>query len=282
MTILIDGRKMRDEILSRLKERVARLATKPVFCDILVGDDGASAQYVRMKNKTAENLGIEVIHTVFPSDVTTQKILFEIDRLNKLPNMSGLIVQLPLPAALDKRAILDAVDASIDVDCTGSVVSELFYTGKNSLIFPTARAVITILDSLNLDLAKEKIVVLGKGELVGKPVTYLLRSRGLEVSVIDRSTLNPEELLKSATVIISATGRGQFIKGDMINEGAVVIDAGTSESNGGVVGDVDFETVSKKARALSPVPGGVGPMTVAMLFDNVVTVAELKSKSYVK
>ena len=195
--------------------------------------------------------------------------------------MAGIIVQLPLPAYLNQQTVLDAINPDLDVDCLGSVQSEKFYQNKNELGFPTALACLAILDSRKLDLEKKKIVVLGQGKLVGKPTTALLRFRGLNPTIITSKTENREKLIKEADIIISGIGKGKYITGDMIKKGAIVIDAGTSESRKqpaegrvNIVGDVDLESVKNIAGFVSPVPGGVGPVTVAMLLKNVLNVAK--------
>ena len=286
-TIIIDGRKLRDEILAKIKKQAVSLSFQPIFCDVLVGNDPVSVQYVNMKAKTAESAGIKFHRADFPETISAKKLISEIKKLNEVPNMCGIIVQLPLPESLDSRQILDAIDSRLDVDCLGTIASEKFYNGEINLGFPTAFACMVILDSLKLDLSNKKIVVLGQGDLVGKPVAYLLRLRRFSVDTITRKTPtrnassiadaggeNKETLIKNADVIISGMGNGKYIAGNMIKKGAVLIDAGTSESNAGIVGDIDLESVKDVAGFVSPVPGGVGPVTVAMLFNNVLTVAK--------
>lgn len=277
---LIDGKKLQEIILSQVKEQVALLGFQPVFTDVLVGEDPASAQYVRMKARMAESVGIRFHNASFRESITTEDLIKEINILNKLPNMCGIIVQLPLPKTLDIRKILDAIDPNLDVDCLGAVASQKFYSGPNieGISPPTALACMALLDSLseraNFNLKDKNIVVLGQGDLVGKPVSALLRFRGLNQNFITRKTENKEELLKQADVIISGIGHGKYITGDMVKSGVVIIDAGTSESGGGISGDVDLESVESVASYVSPVPGGVGPVTVAMLLQNVLKVAQ--------
>ena len=281
---IIDGKKLRGEILSKVKKEIAALSFTPVFCDVLVGDDPASVQYVQMKAKTAETAGIHFHKATFPASISTDDLIKEIKILNKIENMCGIIVQLPLPKSIDKRAVLDSIDLRLDVDCLGSLASEKFYNNYNNqtdLGYPTALACMALLDSISLDLKGKIIVVLGKGELVGKPVANLLRYRGLNYLVVSSQTENKEYLLKQADIVISGIGKGKYITGNMIKFGAVLIDAGTSESNGGpamdgvkIVGDIDLESVKNIAGYVSPVPGGVGPVTVAMLLNNVLKVAK--------
>src|SRR3989338_4982647 len=183
---LLDGKKLRTEILAKIKSEVTLLSFQPIFCDILVGNDPSSAQYVKMKAKTAESVGIKFHNANFPTSITTGELVEEIKTLNKIKNMCGIIVQLPLPEHLDKRAILDAIDPHLDVDCLGTSASAEFYSGLTAggIGFPTALACMEILDSLNLDLKDKKIVVLGWGDLVGKPVAALLGFRGLNPVIV--------------------------------------------------------------------------------------------------
>jgi len=196
MTTIIDGRMLSKEILAQVKEGVGNLSFQPVFCDVLVGDDPVSLQYVNMKKKKAEELGIRFHEAFFPADISTEDLVKEIKNLNTIENMCGVIVQLPLPATLDQEKVLDAVDSHLDVDCLSSITSDKFYSGDLFLGFPTALACIALLDSLHLDLKDKKIVVMGFGKLVGKPVTALLNFRNLNVEVIRSKTEHKEELIK--------------------------------------------------------------------------------------
>jgi methylenetetrahydrofolate dehydrogenase (NADP+)/methenyltetrahydrofolate cyclohydrolase len=267
--MIIDGKKIRDEILVQVREGVEALSFVPVFCDILVGDDPVSRQYVNIKAKTAESVGIKFRSAEFPRSITTDELIEQIENLNRVPHMCGIIVQLPLPAHIEKERVLDTIAPHLDVDCLGQKASQLFYDGDIRIGYPTALACMAILDRLGIDVSGKNIVVFGQGVLVGKPVAHLLRMRGFEVTTITRKTENKEELFRNADIIISGTGQGKYITGDMIKRGAIIIDAGTSESTGGIVGDVDLDSVKDVAGYVSPVPGGVGPVTVAMLLANV-------------
>lgn len=278
---IIDGKKIQREILEEVKSEVQKLSFQPVFCDVLVGSDPASLQYVRMKAGMAESVGMKFHSANFPDTIETAELIAELEKLNKVENMCGIIVQLPLPPRIDKQAVLDSIEPTLDVDCLGKVASAKFYAGEASLGYPTALSCMKLLDTLNIDLKNKKIVVLGQGMLVGKPVTALLRFGGLAPEIITKETEDKDKKIKEADVIISGIGKGKHITGDMIKPGVVIIDAGTSESvdgpaGGGVniVGDVDLESVRDVAFAVSPVPGGVGPVTVAMLLQNVLTVAK--------
>ncbi len=263
---LIDGKKIQKDILDDIKKEVATLTFQPVFCDVLVGADPASMQYVRMKNKTAEDVGMKTKNAIFPENISTKNLIKEIKKLNEIENMCGIIVQLPLPKHIDTHAVLNNIEKKLDVDTPS----------------PAALACMMVLDSLKINLVDKKIVVLGQGELVGKPVAELLKSRELDFEIINSKTEEKEKLnlLKNADIIISGMGKGKYITSDMIKDGVVLIDAGTSESTGGMVGDVDLESVKDKASFVSPVPGGVGPVTVAMLLKNVLQVAKSLTPTY--
>lgn len=275
--MIIDGRKIASEVLQKTKDELARLPFEPVFCDVLVGTDPASVQYVNIKNKAARDLGFLVHRAEFPETITTAELKREIGRLNNLKNICGLIVQLPLPATINAAEVLNEIDPAIDVDCTGKVNSEKFYSGKGVLEFPTAAAVVKLLESLQMDFKDKNFLVIGQGQLVGRPVAFLLEQKGLKPFCADQNTKNLPELLKQADVVITATGRPNSVTGEMLKPGAVVIDAGTAESSGGISGDAEFDSVFKVADFLTPVPGGVGPVTVAMLLSNVAAVAKAKT-----
>ena len=274
---IIDGKEIAKDILEEIRDEVKNLDFTPIFCDVLVGTDPASIQYVRIKQKTAESIGIDFHNAFFRENITTEELVKEIKVLNNIENMCGIVVQLPLPSSVDTKLVLDAIDFRLDVDCLSTMSSKKFYEGNinnKSLIFPTALACMTIIDSLQIDLKDKKIVVLGQGQLVGKPITALLLSRGFNPMVIINTTTKKQEMIKDADLIISGIGKGKYITGDMLKEEVILIDAGTSESYSGIVGDVDSSSVLGKAGFISPVPGGVGPVTVAMLLRNVLIVAK--------
>ena len=274
--MIIDGIKIKEDILQEVKIGVDVLSFTPVFCDILVGNNPASIQYVRMKEKIAESIGIKFREAIFPDSITTEELIYEIENLNRVPHMCGIIVQLPLPSHINTDDVSNAIDPLLDVDCLGFSASQKFYLNENSIGFPTALACMKILDSTHTSFKGKNIVVLGQGRLVGKPVTHLLRNLGLSVTTVDINTKNINEILIDADIIISGIGKGKFINGSIIKPGVIIIDAGTSEDNGGIIGDVDLVSVQDIASYVSPTPGGVGPITVALLLKNVLTVAQQK------
>ncbi len=264
--ILIDGKKIRDDILASVKKEVAGLSFQPVFCDVLVGENKVSRQYVELKKNFAQKAGMKFYEAYFGNDIKEGDLIKEIEKINNLQNICGLIVQLPLPLHLDVKKVLSHIKAEIDVDS----LSDNFENG------PTGKAVAYLLDSLGLHLSQKKILIIGTGPLVGVPVAKILEKRGLNFNVMKSNSENKLELMKNADIIITGAGDPNFIKGDMIKEGVVLLDAGTSEDGGGIVGDVDLESVANKALYVSPVPGGVGPVTVAMLLKNILAVAKTK------
>lgn len=275
--MIINGREIANNINLNTKQRVERLTFRPLLVDIVVGDDAASLSYVRIKEKKAKEAGLAFELHQLSADATTEEVISKIDELVQREELCGLIIQLPLPAHLDTKKILNSIPVSVDVDLLNTESSEKFYAGKDSLVPPTASAILHILDSLPENWQATQFLVLGQGELVGKPVTYLLNQRRYKVAVADKTTENIEELLLQADCIISGVGKPDLITGSKIKDEAIVIDAGTSEAEGSITGDAEQVTVEPKAKYLTPVPGGVGPVTVAKLLENVVSVAERKS-----
>lgn len=256
-----------EKILGKLKTEVKKLNFRPLFCDILVGNDPVSLSYVKIKGKKAIEIGLDFKLVQLSKSISTQELILEIKEIEKEPNLSGLIIQLPLPDSIDQQKVLSIINPEIDADCL---------SGKAKLVSPTAGAIITILGSLNLDLASKNILVIGQGELVGKPVTKMLEEKGLKITVADRSTDNLLTLTQNADVIISGAGSPRLINGKMIKQGSILIDAGTADLTEGIVGDIDTRSVIFKAGFLSPTPGGVGPVTVAKLLENVVKLAKMR------
>ncbi len=270
--MIFDGKKLQKKILAEVASRVRLLSRAPAFTDIQIGNDPVNAKYVAMKKKTALALGFDYRDVFFPDGTPIEVILGEINKLNNDPHMAGVIVQLPLPAGYDKETILNAVAVHLDADVLGNFASKAFYdNAATALVLPTAAAIMKIIDEAHISFAGKKVLIAGQGPLVGRPVAHLLRNRGISFDVITKETPSDvkQQLLHQADIIISATGTPHAITGAMVKEGVVVIDAGTSEMEGSIVGDVHFESVAPKAFLITPSPGGVGPVTVACLFENV-------------
>ncbi len=278
--MLIDGKVIAQSIYEDVATRVSRLPFKPIFCDVLIGEDPASVQYVQMKARKAEQLGFEFLQASFPGSVSEVEVVARIHDICRMPEVAGLIVQLPIPIGFNKDTIVNAISLEVDVDCLTQRNAALFYANQLLFVPPTPAAILAVLDSLPRThaLPGARCVVVGQGELVGKPITHLLKARGAQVEVITRNTVHPELVAAQAEVLITGVGQPGLITASWVKDGAVVIDAGTAESGGSVVGDVDAENVQQKAAFLSPTPGGVGPITVAKLFWNVLQVAEAKAR----
>lgn len=271
--MVIDGKKIALGIYEDLKQRVSRLPIKPLLCDVVIGNDPVTMSFVRAKQKWSEYIGIEFQVVSLPADVTQAQAEEAVKVAQDNPRLCGLIVQLPLPQSLDKQKLLNCVREELDVDCLSEASQQKFYQGGHKLVPPTAGAVFQILFGLQLNLSQEKILLVGRGGLVGKPVARLLELSGLKFEIAD-STTDLSEVLQKASVVISGVGKAGLIKNEMLADQAVVIDAGTSESEGSIRGDVEADIESNRFRFITPVPGGVGPVTVARLLVNVVEVAE--------
>ncbi len=276
---IIDGKKIANEFLTQLKAEILQLPFRPLFCDVLVGGDAVSESYVRIKGRAAESIGMDFKVVKFSETILENDLISELKKINQLPNICGLIIQLPLPDSLNRERVLNVIDANLDVDAVGSQNNLLFYQNNPKFILPTAAAVLHILENLKIDLEKLNYLVIGQGELVGKPVAHLLSQRGYKVKIANKSTQNLSELLQFADVVISATGQANLLKGNLIKSGTIIIDAGSSEQNGSITGDVDFLSVKNIEGKITPVPGGVGPVTVAMLLKNVLIAALNKNKN---
>jgi methylenetetrahydrofolate dehydrogenase (NADP+) / methenyltetrahydrofolate cyclohydrolase len=274
---IINGRALAQEIFLDIRAEVVKLSFKPLLCDVVVGDDPVSLSYVKIKQTKALECGLDFSLVHLPEGSMTEDVLAAIEREQEKENLCGLIVQLPLPKNIDSEKVLKAIDPAKDVDVINPISSQRFYNNEVTLIPPTPGSILHILEQLPDNLSAESFLVLGQGELVGKPITHLLRKRGYEVNTAIANTPNKDKLLKNATVIITGVGKAGILKGEEISDGVIIIDAGTSESEGSIQGDVDFETVSPKARYITPSPGGVGPITVAKLLENVLNVAKKKS-----
>lgn len=281
MIEVADGRKIAAEILTELKQQVQSLDFRPRLGVFLVGDNPASVSYVRIKGKKAREIGIEFELKKYGVDIEPGVIVRDIEKLAAEKNVCGILVQLPLPPGFDRERILGAIPPELDVDClTPANKQKLAVGGEIALVPPAAAAALKILEYYGVDLRDKKIVLVGAGDLIGKPLAHLLRRRSLDYQVVDINTKNPEEIISKADVIVSGVGKTGLITGEKIKPGAVIIDAGTTGSEEGKIrGDVDFDSVSGKAKLVSPVPGGVGPVTVAMLLANVLRSAGIDRKS---
>jgi len=266
---IIDGKTIAKEIREELARKVAVLPQKPYLAVILAGDDEASLIYDRNKQKAALAMGMECDIYHLPETVTEEELFQLIDRLNQDEKVNGILVQLPLPAHLDSRKVIERVDFMKDVDGFGPYNAGLLHTNdKKATVAATPKGILYLLHRVLGDLSGKHAVIIGRSNIVGRPLASLLLNNNCTVSIAHSKTVNLPELVRQADIVVAACGCPKLVKGDWIKPGATVIDVGINRDNGKLCGDVDFEEASQKAAFITPVPGGVGPMTIAMLLDN--------------
>jgi len=275
---IIDGKEIAGELRHKIKERVRGLKLKnivPGLSVILVGDDPASQVYVRNKERACEELGIRSKTFKLPQETSQAEVIDLIKKLNNDPEIHGILVQLPVPKQIDPDAVIEAIDPAKDVDGLHPVNMGRLIRGQQCLKPCTPHGCMVMIKRTGIDIKGKKAVVVGRSNIVGKPVSVMLLQENATVTVCHSKTVNLEKETREADILVVAVGRPEFIKGDMVKPGAVVIDVGINRlDNRKLVGDVDFESVSKKAGWITPVPGGVGPMTITMLMHNTVEAAE--------
>ena len=277
-TLIMKGKPVSDKIIELLISRIEKLKKKsgrsPGLAVILVGEDPASQVYVRLKGKMADKVGIETYDYKLSSDISFEELSNLIDVLNKDSKIDGILVQLPLPSNLDETEVLKRVDPEKDVDVFHS---ENF--GKLSLKQPgpkscTPAGVLEILKFYNFPIEGKRIVIIGRSKIVGLPLSILLLHENATVTICHSRTKNINEVTKSADILIAAVGRANFVNAEMVKSGTIVVDVGTNRVDDKLVGDCDFKSLMGKVSAITPVPGGVGPMTISMLMVNTVNAFE--------
>jgi methylenetetrahydrofolate dehydrogenase (NADP+)/methenyltetrahydrofolate cyclohydrolase len=276
MTRIIDGKKIAEDIYTELKEEVKNLEDKPGLAVVLVGDDPASLVYVRNKERICKRLGLNYRLMRFPQSADKNEILSTIESLNSDKEINGIIVQIPLPEHLDPFEVVSAIDPLKDVDGLHPDNLGRLLSGKPRIIPCTPLGVIELLKRENIDIRGKNAVIVGRSNLVGKPLFHLLLSLDATVTVCHSKTRDLKEETSRADILVCAVGVPKLISADMVKEGATVIDVGINRIGDRLVGDVDFENIMGIASAITPVPGGVGPMTVAMLMKNVITAYKLQ------
>lgn len=271
---IIDGKKISQEIKDELREKMAELKQKGgsrCLAVIQVGDDPASLVYVNNKKKACEYIGIDSESYHLPEETTEKELLELIDELNRKPEVNGILVQLPLPKQIDENKILLAISPEKDVDGFHPVNVGNLSIGRPGFVSCTPAGVIQLLKRAGIEIEGKECVVLGRSNIVGKPMAMLLLRENGTVTVCHSRTKDLKEITKRADILVAAIGKPKFIDADYVKEGAVVIDVGIHRNeNGKLCGDVDFESVAPHCAAITPVPGGVGPMTIAMLMNNCV------------
>ena len=266
--MIIDGKLVRKEKLLELKLQLEELDKKPCLCVVQVGHDEASNVYVKQKAKLCEELGYEFIHRTLPEDIEEILLTQTIDLLNLDDDVDGIIVQMPLPPHLDSVKILNTIAPEKDVDGLTYLSSGMLFQQANGFLPCTPKGIIDLLDYYNIPIEGKNCLVIGRSILVGKPIAHLLLNRNGTVVVAHSKTPNLKELSLQADIIVACVGKKWLVTEDMVKTGAVVIDVGINRVDGKLYGDVDFETVSQKASYITPVPGGVGQMTVYELCEN--------------
>ena len=278
MAKLLEGKPIAENIKAQIKQDVQALKNKPVLASIMVGDNAGAAAYVKSQAKTAESLGIEYQLHKLDSATTEEKLIEFIQGLNNNKLVNGIIVQMPLPPSIDYKKISGFISPEKDVEGMHPANIGKVVFGKAKILPCTAAAVMELLNSSGVDLYGKEVVVVGHSEIVGKPLALLLLEKFATVTVCHIGTSKAgklEEHVKAAEVLIVAVGRAGLIKGDWVKEGAIVIDVGINRVADKIVGDVEFEAAEKRASYITPVPGGVGPLTVTMLMRNLVVAASL-------
>lgn len=282
MTIILDGKSLADKITQNLKNEVSKLDKKPKLAVILVGDNPASEIYVRNKEKRAVEIGFESLVLPLPKDISEENLLEHIYILNEDENINAILIQLPLPAHLNKQRIMEAIEPIKDVDGFTSYNFGRLALGYKPYSYPcTPKGIIRLLDEYNIEIEGKNALVIGRSIIVGKPVSLLLQSRNATVTTAHSKTKNLKELASKADIIVSAVGKPRFITADYVKENAIIVDVGINRTENGLCGDVDFVNVKEKTSFITPVPKGVGPMTIAMLMENTLELYKIQQKLFV-
>ncbi len=284
MTVLY-GNTLSQTLKEEMKKKIDKLGEEgkriPMLAVILVGDNPASQSYVRSKEKACRSIGMQAAMIVMDKNVATEDVVRAVVKCNEDPDVDGILVQLPLPSHIDQQRVINTIDPRKDVD--GLTISNAgrLVLGQKGLVPCTPKGIMAMIDSIGMsDLSGKRAVVIGRSILVGKPIALLLQERNATVTIIHSKTVDPEKIAHEADIVIAAIGVPRFITKGWIKEGAVVIDVGINRVDGKLVGDVDFDSVEQKVSWISPVPKGVGPMTVCMLLSNTLEAYERREKEY--
>lgn len=277
---IIDGKELAKKIRENLKIEVDELKRKgvnPKLAVIMVGDDSSSKVYVKNKSKACNEIGIEYEEILLPANIVMNELLDIIEDLNKRDDIHGILLQSPIPNHLDIREAFNKIDCKKDVDGFHPINVGKLSIGEDCFISCTPYGVIRMLEEYNIDIEGKNAVIIGRSNIVGKPLIQCLLQKNATVTVCHSKTKNLHDIVRNADIVIAAIGKAKFITSDMIRDGAVVIDVGINRMDDGkLVGDVDFDSVKDKASYITPVPGGVGPMTIAMLMKNIVKASKNK------
>ncbi|MDU5110155.1 MAG: tetrahydrofolate dehydrogenase/cyclohydrolase catalytic domain-containing protein [Clostridium sp.] len=272
MGIIIDGRKVslevKEEIRSFVNNRKEKGLKVPKVVSILVGNDGGSVFYINNQEKVATSLGVDFEKLLLDETISEDHLIDEIEKLNNDKIVDGIILQLPLPKGINEKKVINAISADKDIDCLTYENQGKLYCGEKVFLPCTPNSVITLLEKYEIELEGKNVVVIGRSNIVGKPVSQLLLNKNSTVTICHSRTKNLQDICKNADIIVVAMGRPKYLNEDFINENSIVIDVGTSSLHGKITGDVDFERVSDKVNMITPVPGGVGALTTTLLIKN--------------
>lgn len=278
---LIDGKAVSLQVKQQVKQECDKLKTKgvtPGLAVIIVGDDPASQVYVRNKEKACEECGFYSVKYALDADTTQSELNALVDKLNKDEKINGILCQLPLPKHLDDKEVINRIDPIKDVDAFHPVNVGAIMIGDYNFLPCTPAGVMELIHSTGVDVTGKKAVVIGRSNIVGKPMAMLLLHENATVEITHSKTIDLKSITKEADILVAAIGRAKFVTADMVKNGAIVIDVGMNrDENGKLCGDVDFENVKDKCSFITPVPGGVGPMTISMLMRNTLTAAKLQN-----
>jgi methylenetetrahydrofolate dehydrogenase (NADP+)/methenyltetrahydrofolate cyclohydrolase len=275
--MILDGKKCAEQRLEILKEEIAESGLYPQLATLIVGDDAGSQMYVRMKHRACEQAGIGSVGLTLPGTATTSQVLERIDWVNRDCDIHGILVQLPLPAKVDTDRVIEAVVPWKDVDGFHPYNLGRLFSGRPAFVPCTPGGILTLLDAYHIPIAGRHAVIVGRSIEVGRPMAALLLARDATVTICHSRTKDLDRHLRSADILVSAVGKARFIGPEQVRPGATVIDVGINHVNGKLCGDVDFDRVRDVAGAITPVPGGVGPMTIATLMENAFRAAMSRS-----
>ena len=271
---IIDGKAIASAVEQEVREALAKLSYRPGLVAVRVGNDPASEVYVRNKAKKAKELGLEGTELVFDASMPEAELLAHVRKLNSDNNVDGILVQFPLPKQIDPKNVIDAIDPAKDVDGFHPVNVGLLHLGRPALVPCTPAGVMRLIASTGVEMAGKRAAVIGRSDIVGKPVAALLLRENATVTICHSRTRNLPGVVREAEIVVAAIGKPRFVTAEMIKRDAIVIDVGINRLDGKLAGDVDFDRVREVASWITPVPGGVGPMTIAMLMKNTVTAAQ--------
>jgi methylenetetrahydrofolate dehydrogenase (NADP+)/methenyltetrahydrofolate cyclohydrolase len=266
--MILDGKACSESLLEALREEIGKSGLHPRLATLMVGSDPGSQMYIRMKHRACEKVGIGSVAINLPADVTADRVLQDVASLNEDPDIDGILVQLPLPAPIRSGQVIRAILADKDVDGFHPCNLGLLFAGSPRFVPCTPKGIMTLLEKYHIGVSGQHAVVVGRSIDVGRPMAALLSNADATVTLCHRRTRNLPDETRRADILVSAVGKPSTITAEMVKEGAVVIDVGINQTGGKLVGDVDFAAVRDIASAITPVPGGVGPMTIATLMEN--------------